>query len=146
VGITDYCGLGQDRQQDQPADYSDKERERPGIRRIPTSLRQTIGALKAEKLFKALMPELMWRAYFEVAKGEVGLDQHAVRSWQGWYRHITLALLVPAYLTVVGAQARATQAAMEKKGDGRRVARTVIYNCSTNKLLLNLRSGRMGPQ
>jgi SRSO17 transposase len=44
---------------------------------------------------------------FETAKGEVGLDQYEVRSWQGWYRHITLALLAHAYLTVVGAQARA---------------------------------------
>ena len=28
---------------------------------------------------------------FEVAKGEVGLDDYEVRSWTGWYRHITLA-------------------------------------------------------
>jgi len=26
---------------------------------------------------------------FEAAKGDVGLDQYAVRSWTGWYRHIT---------------------------------------------------------
>ena len=26
---------------------------------------------------------------FAEAKGEVGLDQYAVRSWTGWYRHIT---------------------------------------------------------
>jgi len=26
---------------------------------------------------------------FEEAKGEVGLDQYEVRSWTGWYRHIT---------------------------------------------------------
>ena len=30
---------------------------------------------------------------FEEAKGEVGLDQYEVRKWDGWYRHITLALL-----------------------------------------------------
>ncbi len=24
---------------------------------------------------------------FEVGKGEVGLDEYEVRSWQGWYRH-----------------------------------------------------------
>src|ERR1044071_5404297 len=40
---------------------------------------------------------------FESAKGEVGLDQYEVRSWQGWYRHITLALLAHAYLTVIRA-------------------------------------------
>ena len=30
---------------------------------------------------------------FEAAKGEVGLDHYEVRSWTGWYRHLTLALL-----------------------------------------------------
>jgi SRSO17 transposase len=29
---------------------------------------------------------------FEAAKGEVGLDQYEVRSWTGWYRHMTLAM------------------------------------------------------
>jgi len=37
---------------------------------------------------------------FEIAKGEFGLDQYEVRSWQGWYRHITLVMLAQAYLTV----------------------------------------------
>jgi SRSO17 transposase len=37
---------------------------------------------------------------FESAKGQVGLDQYEVRRWTGWYRHITLALLAHAYLTV----------------------------------------------
>lgn len=37
---------------------------------------------------------------FESAKGEVGLDQYEVRRWVGWYRHITLALLAHAFLTV----------------------------------------------
>ena len=32
-------------------------------------------------------------ACFEAAKGEVGLDQYEVRSWTGWHRHITLAML-----------------------------------------------------
>jgi SRSO17 transposase len=38
---------------------------------------------------------------FEAAKGEVGLDQYEVRSWIGWHRHITLAMLALAYLTVL---------------------------------------------
>ena len=46
---------------------------------------------------------------FETAKGEVGLDQYEVRSWAGWYRHITLALLAHAYLTVVRAQTQARE-------------------------------------
>jgi hypothetical protein len=38
---------------------------------------------------------------FEAAKGEVGLDEYEVRSWTGWHRHVTLALLAHAYLAVV---------------------------------------------
>ena len=36
----------------------------------------------------------------KLAKGQVGLDQYEVRSWQGWYRHLTLALLALAALAV----------------------------------------------
>jgi SRSO17 transposase len=36
---------------------------------------------------------------FEAAKGEVGLDHDDVRSWTGWYRHITLAMWALALLT-----------------------------------------------
>jgi SRSO17 transposase len=49
---------------------------------------------------------------FESAKGEVGLDQYEVRSWTGWYRHITLALWAHAFLTV---QRAASGEADEKK-------------------------------
>lgn len=42
---------------------------------------------------------------FEEAKGEVGLDQYEVRRWDGWYRHITLAMLAHAYLAVIRQQA-----------------------------------------
>jgi SRSO17 transposase len=41
---------------------------------------------------------------FKQAKGLVGLDQYEVRSWQGWYRHITLALLALAVLTIATAK------------------------------------------
>ena len=40
---------------------------------------------------------------FEEAKGEVGLDQYAVRHWTGWYRHRTLAMWAYALLTVLRA-------------------------------------------
>jgi SRSO17 transposase len=43
---------------------------------------------------------------FEVGKGEVGLDQYEVRSWQGWYRHISLCLLAQAFLTLLRAQSQ----------------------------------------
>jgi SRSO17 transposase len=38
---------------------------------------------------------------FEATKGEVGLDQYEVRSWTGWHRHLTLAMLAHAYLAVL---------------------------------------------
>ncbi len=40
-------------------------------------------------------------ACFEAAKGEVGLDQYEVRSWTGWHRHVTLAMLAHACLAVI---------------------------------------------
>ena len=43
---------------------------------------------------------------FEEAKGEVGLDHYEVRSWTGWYRHITLAMWAYALLTVLRAVQR----------------------------------------
>jgi SRSO17 transposase len=48
---------------------------------------------------------------FQTAKGEVGLDHYEVRRWPGWYRHITLALLAHAFLTVTRAQATTTVSA-----------------------------------
>jgi SRSO17 transposase len=44
---------------------------------------------------------------FAAAKGEVGLDHYEVRSWQGWYRHMTLAMAALAYLAVLCAQSNA---------------------------------------
>ncbi len=41
---------------------------------------------------------------FKLAKGQVGLDQYEVRSWSGWYRHMTLALLALAALTLGAGQ------------------------------------------
>ena len=52
-------------------------------------------------------------ACFEAAKGEVGLDQYEVRSWTGWHRHVTLAMLAHAYLAVM------RQTAIGGRGDGR---------------------------
>jgi SRSO17 transposase len=43
---------------------------------------------------------------FESAKGECGLDEYEVRRYDAWYRHITLALLAHAFLSVVRAQER----------------------------------------
>jgi SRSO17 transposase len=40
---------------------------------------------------------------FEASKGEVDLEHDEVRSWTGWYRHITLAMGALALLTVLRA-------------------------------------------
>ena len=37
---------------------------------------------------------------FESSKGEVGLDQYEVRTWTGWYRHITLAMVAHSFLVI----------------------------------------------
>lgn len=47
---------------------------------------------------------------FEAAKGEVGLDHYEVRSWTGWYRHMTLSMWALALLTVMRAGALAGEA------------------------------------
>lgn len=63
-----------------------------------------------------------WRieCAFEEAKGEVGLDEYEVRSYAGWYRHVTLACLAHALLTVMRLQTTEsipqTQPELEKGG------------------------------
>jgi SRSO17 transposase len=47
---------------------------------------------------------------FEAAKSEVGLDHYEVRSWTGWYRHMTLAMWALALLAVLRAGAIAVEA------------------------------------
>ena len=47
---------------------------------------------------------------FKEAKQEVSLDEYQVRRWTGWYRHITLALLVHAFLAVTRFYATAADA------------------------------------
>ncbi|WP_372495892.1 IS701 family transposase [Kitasatospora humi] len=38
---------------------------------------------------------------FQVAKGQVGLDEHEVRKWCSWYRHTTVCILAMAFLAAV---------------------------------------------
>ena len=47
---------------------------------------------------------------FDAAQGEVGLDHDDVRSWTGWYRHMTLAMWALARLTVMRAGTLAVEA------------------------------------
>lgn len=70
---------------------------------------------------------------FQVAKGELGLDQYEVRSWAGWQRHVTLAMLAQAYLAVLraGAQGAAEPAVCGEVAVGRKkgVPRTTATTC-----------------
>jgi SRSO17 transposase len=51
---------------------------------------------------------------FQTAKGEVGLDHYQVRRYDSWYRHITLAMLAHAFLTVTTADTGAKKGATEQ--------------------------------
>ncbi len=53
---------------------------------------------------------------FEAGKPEVGLGDYEIRSWQGWYRHITLALLALAVLAALRAKLNRATAAPDKRG------------------------------
>ena len=57
---------------------------------------------------------------FETAKQETGLDEYEVRSWHGWYRHITLSMLAMAFLAATRTEADAAEkdAATQKKAIG----------------------------
>jgi SRSO17 transposase len=61
---------------------------------------------------------------FELAKGEVGLDHYEVRRWEGWYRHMTLAMFALAYLTVLRAHLQAQQQAQQTPPPPRRHGHT----------------------
>lgn len=56
-----------------------------------------------EKLVRVAGSRWSIEVGLEAAKGEVGLDEYEVRSWHGWYRHITLSLLAHAFLCVLRA-------------------------------------------
>jgi SRSO17 transposase len=51
----------------------------------------------------------------QTAKGEVGLDHYEVRSWTGWYRHMTLAMWAEAFLAVLRKET-GDESASPKKG------------------------------
>jgi SRSO17 transposase len=51
---------------------------------------------------------------FAQAKGEVGLDQYEVRTWDAWHRFVTLCLLAHAGLVVMRRAANRQEA--EERG------------------------------
>jgi SRSO17 transposase len=60
----------------------------------------------AEELVRVCRTRWQIEEGFAQAKGEVGLDQYAVRRWGAWHRHITLCLRAHAYLVVLRRAAR----------------------------------------
>lgn len=70
---------------------------------------------------------------FQTGKGETGLDEYEVRSWQGWYHHITLALLAGAFLLQVqqewGEKDAAHYAAASQPGAARTAAASPVERC-----------------
>lgn len=73
---------------------------------------------------------------FEMAKQEVGLADYELRSFQGWYRHITLACLAHAFLAVLRAQGLDPLDDLKKK----RLPDTNPSSLNTFKLKRNLLS------
>jgi SRSO17 transposase len=55
---------------------------------------------------------------FERAEGECGLDEYEVRSWVGWYRHVTLSLFALALLAVIRSRAAAGPAPRRRGARG----------------------------
>ena len=84
---------------------------------------------------------------FQTGKGETGLDEYEVRSWAGWYHHITLALLAGAFLLTMqqdwGKKSAPTDAAPGQSRaagnpaapdlDGRRVAGLARHHPTTQR-------------
>ena len=68
---------------------------------------------------------------FQSAKGEVGLDHCEARSWHGWNRHITLAMLALAYLAALRAKASSiAQGKRNKRSPANRVTQHLSRSLS----------------
>jgi SRSO17 transposase len=58
-----------------------------------------------EKLIEVAGKRWTVESCFKESKGEVGLDEYEVRSYAGWYKHITFACIALGFLTVLSANA-----------------------------------------
>jgi SRSO17 transposase len=79
---------------------------------------------------------------FELAKGEVGLDQYEVRRWDGWYRHMTLAMFALAYLAVLRVHLQAQEKAQQVPAPARRHGHTTGQTSKTQVAKGGLTSSR----
>ena len=71
----------------------------------------------------------------QTAKGEVGLDNYEVRSWTGWYRHVTLAMWAGAFLSVIRKETGAEVAS--KKGARKRLGQSSLAAFKERRGLLS---------
>ncbi len=74
---------------------------------------------------------------FENSK-DLGLDQYEVRSWIGWYRHVTLVLLAHAYLAGICATERFSTGASCPSDSPRRLPALALTIPEVRRLLARL--------
>jgi len=63
----------------------------------------------AQKLIEVAGTRWTVEMCFKESKGEVGLDQYEVRSYDSWYKHITFAMAALALITVLASQSMNTK-------------------------------------
>ncbi len=66
-----------------------------------------------EKLIEIAGTRWTVETCFKESKSEVGMDQYEVRNYNGWYRHITLACLALALITVISSKSLDTKLMQE---------------------------------
>ncbi|MET7931976.1 IS701 family transposase [Streptomyces sp. NPDC005349] len=71
------------------------------VREVAYFLCHTVPGTTLAELVVAAGQRWMVEESFQVAKGQVGLDEHEVRKWCSWYRHTTVCMLAMAFLTAV---------------------------------------------
>ncbi|WP_425556187.1 IS701 family transposase [Glycomyces endophyticus] len=64
-------------------------------------------AVRREEIVRTAEARRIMAACLRAAKAECGLDHYQVRRWEGWYRHVTLAMLAHAFVAVTTAAERA---------------------------------------
>jgi SRSO17 transposase len=62
--------------------------------------------VRREEIVRTAEARAVMAACLLAAKTECGLDHYQVRRWEGWYRHVTLAMLAHAFLAVTAAAER----------------------------------------
>ncbi len=59
-----------------------------------------VDAVRREEIVRTADSRRAMAACLAAARTECGLDHYQVRRWEGWYRHVTLAMLAHAFLVV----------------------------------------------